>query len=555
MRRFVLCGLVACGGGSGGDVDAPAPITGDATAHVTHYDYKLDLGTRAAHATVTLAIDTPGNCVSLPLRATMYTPGTALADGAAATDATLTGTMLHVCAATGHAAGDTMTIDADMTVALATLSTSNVGFSITMDSDGNAFTYLVSWVNGCDQFAPCDNRPDQFATYTFHVTHDAQVMVRCPGTITETSATETECDFEHPGGPTYSTFGIAAYPAAAWPITDKGMWGSVHATVYDRPSTGTAAAIDAAYHGGFVTWMESTFGPFPFGSELRVLTAPTYWSGFEHPGNIVLDDGLAHIKFPEYANTVAHTLDHEMAHMWAGDQTTLADTYDFAWKESMAEYLAFVHEDMTDQTVSVRTAGVWKSLSSQSHYFPVPLDHPALFDYYGDVYGAGPMVLFRQLEVLASRDAVIAALKSVLGTPRSLSMDDLIAALAAKTGLDLTMYTTDWIKGSTVPVWPHIKTTFTAGTGATSTLLVQQTSGKGGCKFHVELDGANAGEAQLVEVDTFHTSGDQTLTVPTPSFAVATIALDPQHECLVFPDATAAFVAPGKPWLSPRASH
>jgi aminopeptidase N len=204
--------------------------------------------------------------------------------------------------------------------------------------------------------------------------------------------------------------------------------------------------------------------------------------------------------------------------------------------------------------VSLRTAGVWKSLSNTSHYYPVPLDHPALFDYYGDVYGAGPMTLFRQLEVLSSRDAVIAALKSVLGTPRSLSVDQLLAALTAKTGLDLTQYATDWIKGNTVPKWPHIKTTFTAGSGATSTLLVHMTSGKGGCKFHVELDGANAGETQLVAVDTFHTSGDQTLTVPTPAFTVATTTLDPLNECLVYQDTST--VAPAhvrKPWLSERA--
>src|SRR4051812_36939114 len=166
MRRAVLCVLVACGGSGNGNPDAP-PITGDATAHVAHYDFRFDIATRAAHATVALVLDTPGNCVSLPFRAMAFTPGTALADGAAATDATLTGTTLHVCAATGHAAGETMSIEADMTVALATISTSQVGYSVTNDSDGNTFSYLVSWVNGCDEFGPCDSRPDQFATYTF----------------------------------------------------------------------------------------------------------------------------------------------------------------------------------------------------------------------------------------------------------------------------------------------------------------------------------------------------------------------------------------------------
>src|SRR5207302_393771 len=154
-----------------------------------------------------------------------------------------------------------------------------------------------------------------------------------------------------------------------------------------RASTGIAAAIDPVWHGGFVAWMHGTFGPYPYGDELRLLTAPTYWNGFEHPGNIVLADSLAHQRFPPYANEVAHTLDHEMAHMWAGDQTTLAGTYDFVWKESMAEYLSYVWEDMNVPTIGDVTAGAWKGFGQTAMYYPVPGGEPALFDYYGDVYG------------------------------------------------------------------------------------------------------------------------------------------------------------------------
>ena len=95
--------------------------------------------------------------------------------------------------------------------------------------------------------------------------------------------------------------------------------------------------------------------------------------------------------------------------MWAGDQTTLADTYDFVWKESMAEYLAFAYEDMSEPTVGAAHRGVLEGASATARvFFPVPGDKPALFDYYGDVYGPGPMVLFRQLEVLTSREQVLA---------------------------------------------------------------------------------------------------------------------------------------------------
>ena len=550
MRRLAIWlagGLLLAFPACGGD-DAPK---GEIAATVTHYDYQFDVVSRAAHATVTGTVDTEGDCWTLPFRGTTFDPTTARVDGALATGGSVTATTMTLCGQ-GHATGSSITVEADLAVALQTISTSQVGYSLTMDAQGNPFYYLVSWVGGCDRFGPCDSRPDRFATYTFHVTHPANLKISCPGTITEVSATETECAFDHPGGPTYSTFGLAAYPTAAWVAADKGMWGSVHATVYDRAQTQITAAIDPVYHAGYVSWLESQFGPYPFGSELRILTAPTYWSGFEHPGNIILDDGLARTLQPAYLHNVQHILDHEIAHQWAGDQTTLADTYDFVWKESMAEYLAFVYEDGKEPLASSATSSYWKRASAGAKYFPVPGEKPALFDYYGDVYGPGPMILFRQLEALSSRTAVLAALASVLGQPRALSVDQVVAALSTSTGLDLTAYAAAWIHGTGAPEWPVVNTTYLPGAGTSSLHVVQVMGQARRCKFHVALKGAAAGEAVLVAVDTFRDGLDQTLTFPTPTFAVTATELDPQHECLVFAGTLARSRA-WHPWLSDRA--
>jgi len=296
---------------------------------------------------------------------------------------------------------------------------------------------------------------------------------------------------------------------------------------------------------------EQNFGPYPFGSDLRILTAPTYWSGFEHPGNIILDDALARIPQPPYLHNVQHILDHEIAHQWAGDQTTLADTYDFVWKESMAEYLAFAYEAQQEPAAGAATASYWKRASAGAAYFPVPGEKPALFDYYGDVYGPGPMILFRQLEVLTSRAQVIAAIASVLGQAHAISVDDVVAALQAKTGLDLTAYAAAWIHGTGAPEWPVVDSTFTAG-ATTSSLHVTQVKGTARrCKFHMGLRGAQPGELALVEVDTFHGGLDQTLTFPTPAFTVVATDIDPSFECLVYAGTLARQVP--QPWLTERA--
>ena len=544
MRRAFLmaCLLAACGTGD----DSPV---GAIVAHVTHYDYRFDIDSRAAHATVTASVDAAGDCVTLPFRAGGLDTATLAIDGATVASATVGDSTLTMCGA-GHRTGETVTLDADVQIPSHTLSTSQVGYSITQDAQGHPFYYLVSWVGGCDQFGPCDSRPDQFATYAFHVTHPVGFAARCAGTITEVSATETRCDFEHDGGPTYSTFGVAAYPA--WTQTPKGRWGSVDVTVYDRHENRIEPAIDPQYHAGFVAFMEATFGPFPFGSELRILTAPTYWSGFEHPGNIVLDDQLK-LSRSSYLDPVAHVVDHEIAHQWAGDQTTLRDTYDFVWKESMAEYLAYVYEDQANKPAALATATAWKTFSNGAKYFPVPDERPALFDYYGDVYGPGPMILFRQLEVLSSRDQVLAAIQSVLGAPRALSVDELVAALEASTGLALAEYAAAWIHGTGAPAWPAFDLTFTPG-AITSTLAVHQTTASNRrCKFHVALVGTDLGQRVDVEVDTFRNGSDQALSVPTPAFAVVRADIDPLRECLVSKaNATPGPSPSGHPWRTGR---
>ena len=54
------------------------------------------------------------------------------------------------------------TADGLSTAAEATLR--SLGYSVSRDTAGNAFHYLVSWFGGCDRFAPCDSTPARFAT-------------------------------------------------------------------------------------------------------------------------------------------------------------------------------------------------------------------------------------------------------------------------------------------------------------------------------------------------------------------------------------------------------
>jgi len=210
----------------------------------------------------------------------------------------------------------------------------------------------------------------------------------------------------------------------------------------------------------------------------------------------------------------------------------------------MAEYLAYAYEEVTDPAAAAATRAYWKADSNVPNgYYPVPEDDPkpALVDYYGYVYGPGPMILFKQIEMLSSRDAVLTALESVLGTERALTVGEVEDALEASTGLDLSSYFAAWVHGAGHPVWPRISATYDAVSGL---LSVQQTNiataGEKPCKFKVELRGATIDERQQVDVDTFAMGPQQEIMVtPAPTFTVMSTAIDPDNECLVF-TATAA---------------
>ncbi|HVV84656.1 MAG TPA: M1 family aminopeptidase [Kofleriaceae bacterium] len=539
MSRAWLASALLLAAACGGD-DAPAPDaappTGPARVHVDRYAYELDVESRASASTLTLHVVEGGDCITLANRNPTLVPSAVTLDGEPA-QVTLTPTTITACGR-GWYAGTDVTLAAHMMQNLSTISDSQVGYSVGNDSLGKPVFYLVSWVEGCDRFGPCDPTPSAFAHYTITVHHLDGVRALCPGRI-DAQPTVTTCTFDYAGGPTYSTFGMIAN--ASWEETDLGTWGGVHATLYAKPTSGVRPLLDPAYGEGFLAWMTSRFGAYPYGDELRFVIAPTYWSGFEHPGNIVLDEGLSRPFGQVYLHPVAHVMAHEMAHQWAGDQTTLAGTYDFVWKESMAEYLSFLYEAEVDPAAAAITASYWKNAARGAGYYPVPLDRPMLFDYYGDVYGPGPMVLFRQLEAMTSREHVVDALKMLLGHERAISVDDVQHALEATTGLDLDNYFAKWVRGSGPPAWP----TFTiAVTGDAPAQQVTLTGGAGfPCDFHVGLRGANGETAEVAFARGM--DPDASMTVDTDvTWAIQSTVLDPDSECLAFPAATAAHPAP-----------
>jgi aminopeptidase N len=446
---------------------------------------------------------------------------------------------------------------ANIDVPTGTWEDTQVGYSVSTDMEGNPFYYLLSWLGGCDRFGPCDAAPDRFATYRFTVTHPSGTDVLCPGTIVADD-TITICDFAWPGGPTYSTFAIVASPS--WTATDMGTSASgVRLTLYDTPSTGIVDDFSADQHLAFIDWMAERFGPYPYGDELRLATGPTAWAGFEHPGNIVLYDHLNTIE-TNYADKLSNITNHEIAHMWAGGETTVASVYDFVAKEAMAEYLTFVfEEEEIDVAVARKTAAAWKANADYaSDYYPYPEDKPRLVDFSGHVYGSGPFVLLRQIEALFDRDTVFVALSDLLGEQRAISVSDFQDALEAATGADLEHYFDVWVYGEGKPSWPRFAVDIAdLGGGEVSVTLTQANPEDGlfGCAFNVMLMGAEGSERHKVWVDLGIDGRAVTTVTATPGFVVTRNYVDSDYQCLAWGTPATPTSAPANlpvhPWRAP----
>ncbi len=142
-------------GGSGGE-GGSAPPVGPISGLVKHYDYAFDLATRHAKSQLTIDVAAPGgDCFQTSSELATVTNATW--NGAPAKSAAVTNKKLDACGE-GVAASAPLVIGAEVDVPSKKFFGLDVGFSKKKDMAGGDFTYLLSWVGGCDRFGPLRRR-------------------------------------------------------------------------------------------------------------------------------------------------------------------------------------------------------------------------------------------------------------------------------------------------------------------------------------------------------------------------------------------------------------
>jgi aminopeptidase N len=531
-------------GSSSDDEDVTGTIDGEVVRYDLHFSLKnLELATvLGVHA------DEPGGDCFVASCEPDVTEATW--NGADALSSDADGEKFEVCGDSVQG-GDELRIGAKTTVEERTYlkdpqgTTLDVGFTKKANLSGKTTAYLMSWIGGCKHFAPCDADPARLAEFHYEIEHEAGAVVLCPGKLTAGSTTTT-CDIDASQGmalaPTYTGFMVAA--DSDWQRSSLASAAGVDLVIYEGSGGKIKAALDQAQVAKFFEWITDLIGDYPYGNELRFAGGPTVWLGLEHPANIILQEKLPDVS-GAFADTTMHVLMHETAHQWSGNRTTLASAQDFAWKESTAEYLTYLFEEAHGKAgEAARTREFWEQLALSAKHYPRPLDTPELEpqEFYGDAYGAGPLVMYIQLEDLLGRDAVVEAMQNFLADPGARSVGDLRDELEKASGEELDDYFDAWVFGAGVPAWP----TFTVSTqpvaGGIEVQVVQQTDDNvlRGCVVEVEIE--TSGGTERVKVDFgVKPASDTAKATASLSGAVIKTRVDPDHRVI---DKGATFPAP-----------
>nr|WP_228531222.1 MULTISPECIES: M1 family aminopeptidase [Myxococcaceae] len=526
MSRAALCAsLLLLGAACSEDA---RPAQGTPSAQVVHYGYGFDLASAEARVTLQLQVEQPGEgCVALasalPLRE-LSAPGL---------QASQDGGTVALCGRFEQ--GAALQLSARTQVPLRgpdSLPGTQVGLTRLQDASGHPFTYLLSWVEACPLLGPCDPAASRLAHFELDVSHGPDDVVLCPGTR-DAQPTRTRCALLGTQAPTYSALAVAANPA--WVRTPMVEAAGVSVVLYEVPGGRVGAALPAAEVGDFLAWISSQLSPFPYGDELRVATGPTAWMGMEHPANVLLSETLPDLG-SLYQRPALHALRHELVHQWAGDRTTLASPLDFAWKEAVAEYLAYVYEDERGLPgEAAQTRALWRQQGRGAGYAVRPLEDPGvpLSAWSPSTYGAGPLALLLQLEPLLGRPALLTALRALLASPGARSVEDLRRELERASGADLRAYFDAWVYGRGEPEWPQLAVSAVQAEGQV-TLTVTQSQGAG-VRFplavQVELEGGPARERVELRFPLGAANTTATATVPFAQ-ALERVTLDPEKRVL-----------------------
>ena len=342
-------------------------------------------------------------------------------------------------------------------------------------ADGATYLYTQYEPADARRVFACFEQPDLKGSFEFHV--------RAPESWTVASnGAESRRDQHNDGSATWhfepteriSTYitTVLAGPYAS--VTDEwtgivgdGRMLTIPLALFCRRSLSdhldAARIFDTTRRG--LTYFHDLFRyPYPFGKYDQAFVPEYNLGAMENPGLVTFTESYVFTSRATHAQYEArdNTIMHEMAHMWFGDLVTMTWWDDLWLKESFADFsgalaVAEALDSATSWVTFATRRKAWAYLQDQ-----LPSTHPIVADivdleaaklnFDGITYAKGASVL-KQLVAYAGFDAFASAAQSYFRDHAfsNTTLDDLLGALSAASGRDMSDWARRWLQTSGVP--------------------------------------------------------------------------------------------------------
>jgi aminopeptidase N len=329
--------------------------------------------------------------------------------------------------------------------------------------DGNVYMYSDLETFDAHRVYACFDQPDMKATYEFTVrAPEGWLVVSNMAPVTDGGAqAEGGARLWHfPPTPKMATY-ITHVSAGPWHVV-RSEHDGIPLGILCRQSLARYLDSDEIFEvtrQGF-DFFHAAFGiRYPFG-KYDQLFVPEFKAGaMENAGAVTfLEDYVFRSRVTDSARQArAETILHEMAHMWFGDLVTMRWWDDLWLNESFASWAA-----TTAQAEATKWSQAWTTFATTDKAWayrqdqlesthPIAADIPDIdaveVNFDGITYAKGAAVL-KQLVAYVGRENFLAGVRRYFAAHSwgNATLRDLLSALEADSGRDLTAWSREWLE-------------------------------------------------------------------------------------------------------------
>ncbi|MCR1784243.1 M1 family metallopeptidase [Nocardioides carbamazepini] len=299
--------------------------------------------------------------------------------------------------------------------------------------------------HGAPTWFPCNDRPDDKATYRITVSAPAGYVVVANGALVARQ--------RRAGGESW-TWAMDRPMATYLATVQIGRY----ATTEHDPRTRTIAPPDADLAGSFdqqpamLEFFERVFGPYPFDAYAAVVTDDDLEIPLESQS---LSTFGRNFCSPDWEQV--RLIAHELAHQWYGNAVTLRRWQDIWLHEGFACYAEWL---WSEESGGPRSCDAW---ARHHHERLAGLDQDLLLADPGPelmfddrVYKRGALTL-HALRVAVGDDAFFAVLSDWVATRagESVTTDDFLGFASERTGADVGVLLRPWLYDAALPGFPQ----------------------------------------------------------------------------------------------------